>query len=74
MADRYGLPPEDAVERAQRLLDQVVLPRFLRTLLNVEEPIKEAPDDGIDQDVDLDAIRAAVAVEIAGIAGIADRR
>lgn len=63
LAEKYQL----GESVAEDLLGRTVLPRLFRTLLSVEEPIKDAPEEAtLAQDVDLDAIRAVVATALPG--------
>ncbi|MGH6654113.1 MAG: TetR/AcrR family transcriptional regulator [Actinocrinis sp.] len=57
IAGHYVIERPDAANLARDLLDRTVLPRFIRAVLGVEEPIKDVPEETIAQDVDLDAIR-----------------
>src|SRR5205823_5105489 len=57
LADRYETDHAGSAVIAQDLLGRAVLPRLFRTLLNVDEPIKNAPEEAtLAEDVDLDAI------------------
>ena len=50
---------------AEDLLGRTVLPRLFRTLLNVEEPIKDPPEDtALAEHVDLTAIRRLVSTAL----------
>ncbi|GAA0364752.1 TetR/AcrR family transcriptional regulator [Microbispora corallina] len=61
LTERYAMGREDGAALAEELLDRTVLPRLLRTLLNVEEAIKDTPEDAtLAEDVDLAAIRRLV--------------
>lgn len=61
LAERYAMAPADSAALAEDLLGRTVLPRLLRTLLNVEEVMKDTPEDtALAADVDLDAIRRLV--------------
>jgi hypothetical protein len=52
---------------AQDLLSRAVLPRLFRTLLNVQDVIKDMPDEAaIGKDVDVDAIRRMVRTALPG--------
>jgi len=67
LVERYRLDPARSAALAEDLLARTVLPRLLRTLLNVEEVIKDAPDDAaLAQDVDLAAIRRLVSATLPG--------
>ena len=61
LAGRYALDQAASTALAEDLLARSVLPRLLRTLLGVEDPIKDSPDEAaLAQDVDLAAIRKLV--------------
>ncbi|ETK32185.1 TetR/AcrR family transcriptional regulator [Microbispora sp. ATCC PTA-5024] len=61
LVERYAMGREDGAALAEELLDRAVLPRLLRTLLNVEEAIKDTPEDAtLAEDVDLTAVRRLV--------------
>lgn len=61
LAGRYGMDRADSAALAEDLLGRAVLPRLFRTLLNVEDPIKDTPGDAaLPGDVDLNAIRRLV--------------
>jgi|SRR5271165_1730811 len=65
LAEQYAMDPADSAALAEDLLDRTVLPRLLRTLLNVEEVIKDAPEDKtLAEDVDLNAIRRLVSAAL----------
>jgi len=65
LAARYEMGDADGAALAEDLLGRAVLPRLFRTLLNVENPIKDQPDDtALAQHVDLDAIRLMVSAEL----------
>jgi hypothetical protein len=52
---------------ARDLLSRAVLPRLFRTLLNVQDVIKDMPDEAaIGKDVDVDAIRRMVRTALPG--------
>ena len=52
---------------AEDLVGRTVLAGPVRTLLNVADPVKDAPDDtDLARDVDLDAIRRVVAAALPG--------
>lgn len=62
LAERYQLAPATSTHVAGELLARAVYPRLVRTLLGVEEPLKEMPDEAsIATDIDLAPIRRAVA-------------
>ena len=61
LAERYALDPADSAALAEDLFGRTVLPRLLRTLLNVEPVIRDAPEEtALADDVDLKAIRRLV--------------
>jgi len=61
LAGQYAMDPADSAALAEDLLSRTVLPRLLRTLLNVEDVIKDTPEDtSLAEDVDLAAIRRLV--------------
>ncbi|MGP7999402.1 MAG: TetR/AcrR family transcriptional regulator [Streptosporangiaceae bacterium] len=67
LADRYAMDPAGSAALAEDLVGRTVLPRLVRTLLNVADPVKDAPDDtDLARDVDLDAIRRVVAAALPG--------
>jgi AcrR family transcriptional regulator len=67
LAEQYELGPADSAALAGDLLGRTVLPRLFRTLLNVENPIKDEPDDAaLAEHVDLDAIRRVVSAALPG--------
>lgn len=62
VVEHCGREPEDAAALADGLLGRSVLPRLFRTLLSVEDPLREMPEPAdLAGDVDLDAIRGMVA-------------
>jgi AcrR family transcriptional regulator len=67
LVERYGMAHPDGAALAEDLLGRVVLPRLFRTLLNVEDVIKDAPEDAaLAEHVDLTAIRRLVAAALPG--------
>lgn len=65
LAERYVMDHADGAALAEDLLGRAVLPRLFRTLLNVENPIKDEPDDTtLAQHVDLKAIRRLVSAAL----------
>ncbi|GLY72920.1 TetR/AcrR family transcriptional regulator [Actinoallomurus iriomotensis] len=67
LAERYAMDNADSAALAEDLLARTVLPRLFRTLLNVEEVIKDMPEESaLAEDVDLDAIRRLVAATLPG--------
>jgi AcrR family transcriptional regulator len=67
LAEHYGLTGTDSAALAEDLLNHTVLPRLFRTLLNVEEPIKDTPEEtALARDVDLTAIRRLVTAALPG--------
>ena len=62
LRERCQLATRTSAEIARQLLGRTVYPRLFRTLLGVEEPLKEPPDDAsVAADPDLAALRRAVA-------------
>jgi hypothetical protein len=60
--ERRRLAPAASTDIASELLGRTIYPRLVRTLLGVEEPLKEQPEEAsIAADVDLAPIRRAVA-------------
>jgi AcrR family transcriptional regulator len=67
LAEQYAMDHAHSMKLAGELLDRAVLPRLLRTLLNVEDVIKDKPEDAdLAQDVDLGAIRLLVSAALPG--------
>ncbi len=67
LAEHYALDHADSAALAEDLLGRTVLPRLFRTLLNVEEPIKDPPEDtALAEHVDLTAIRRLVSAALPG--------
>jgi AcrR family transcriptional regulator len=67
LAEHYPMDSARSAALAEDVLNAAVLPRLLRTLLNVEEVIKDTPDDAaLAQDVDLTAIRRLVGAALGG--------
>lgn len=67
LAGQYAMDPADSAALAEDLLGRAVLPRLFRTLLNVEEVIKEMPEDAaLAGDVDLNTIRKMVVAALPG--------
>lgn len=65
LTERFGLPGPAAERTAQDLLGHAVLPRLFRTLLNVEPPVTDDPDQtALADHVDLDTIRRLVATAL----------
>lgn len=65
LAGRYPMQAADSAALAEDLLGCTVLPRLFRTLLGVEDPIKDAPEEAsLASDVDLAAIRRLVAAAL----------
>ncbi|GAA0371473.1 TetR/AcrR family transcriptional regulator [Actinoallomurus spadix] len=61
LVQRYGKDAAEGSALAEDLIARTVLPRLFRTLLNVEDPIKDMPDEAnLADDVDLTAIRRLV--------------
>jgi len=62
LRERCQLAPATSTDIAHELLGRTIYPRLVRTLLGVEEPLKEVPDEAaIAADLDLAPIRRAVA-------------
>ena len=61
LATSLGLSPEAAAGAAERLLGQILYPRFSRVLFGLEPPAKQFDPDGLAADFDLRPIRRAVA-------------
>jgi AcrR family transcriptional regulator len=67
LATHYPLTEADSTVLAEDLLNRTVLPRLFRTLLNVEEAIKDSPEETtLAGDVDLTAIRRLVTAALPG--------
>jgi AcrR family transcriptional regulator len=67
LAERFAMDPMHSAALAEDVLNRAVLPRLLRTLLNVEEVIKDVPDEAtLAVDVDLTAIRRIVSAALGG--------
>ncbi|MCP2170170.1 TetR/AcrR family transcriptional regulator [Goodfellowiella coeruleoviolacea] len=67
LAERFDVDRAAGAELAEDLLGRAVLPRLFRTLLNVEDPVKDEPDEAVlAEHVDLDAIRRLVSVTLPG--------
>jgi AcrR family transcriptional regulator len=65
LADKYTMDPAASAALAQDLIGRTVLPRLFRTLLSVEEVIKDTPEDtALAKDVDLSAIRRLVSTAL----------
>lgn len=65
LAKRYGMRHADGASLAEDLLGRTVLPRLFRTLLNVEDALKDPPDDAtLADDVDLTPIRRLVSTAL----------
>jgi AcrR family transcriptional regulator len=57
----FGLAPRAGAEAAQRLLGQVLYPRFPRALFGMDELAKSFDDEALSRDFDLKPVRKAVA-------------
>jgi AcrR family transcriptional regulator len=57
----FGLAPRAGTEAAQRLLGQVLYPRFPRALFGMDELAKSFDDQALSRDFDLKPVRKAVA-------------
>ncbi|MCL2552011.1 MAG: TetR/AcrR family transcriptional regulator [Actinomycetia bacterium] len=67
VAVHWGTDPQRAAALAEDLLGRCVLPRIFRTLLGVDEAVKDNPQDtALAGDGDLDAIRRAVGEALPG--------
>jgi AcrR family transcriptional regulator len=67
LAERYAMSHADSAALAEDLLGRTVLPRLFRTLLNVEEAAKDAPEaTALAEHVALDAIRRLVSTALPG--------
>jgi AcrR family transcriptional regulator len=65
LADKYTMDAAASAALAQDLIGRTVLPRLFRTLLSVEEVIKDTPEDtALAKDVDLSAIRRLVSTAL----------
>jgi AcrR family transcriptional regulator len=66
LAGQYGMGQAASTALTEDLLARTVLPRLFRTLLGVEDPIKDSPDEAtLARDVDLAAIRQLVSGALA---------
>jgi AcrR family transcriptional regulator len=66
LAGQYGMDQAASTALAEDLLARTVLPRLLRTLLGVEDPVKGSAEEAtLAQDVDLAAIRRLVSGALA---------
>jgi AcrR family transcriptional regulator len=67
LVEQYDMTPAAGAALAEDLLARTVLPRLLRTLLNVEAGNKDAPDDqNVADAVDLATIRLLVSAALPG--------
>jgi AcrR family transcriptional regulator len=67
LAERYSMDRAGSAALAEDLLARTVLPRLVRTLLSVEEVIKDPPEDtALPEHVDLNAIRQLVSAALPG--------
>jgi AcrR family transcriptional regulator len=69
LAAQYAMEQAGSMALAEDLLDRAVLPRLMRTLLSVEDVIKDKdkPEDAdLARDVDLTAIRRLVSAALPG--------
>jgi AcrR family transcriptional regulator len=65
LAERYGMDRAHSAALAEDVINAAVLPRLVRTLLNVEEVIKDMPDEAaLAEDVDLTEIRRLVSTAL----------
>jgi AcrR family transcriptional regulator len=63
----FGLSARASVEAAQRLLGQVLFPRFPRALFGLEDLVEEFDDKALSPKIDVRAIRGAVADLLASL-------
>jgi AcrR family transcriptional regulator len=56
----FGLTAKESREAAQKLLGQVLYPRYLRTLFGIDEPVEKFDAHALSRDFDLKPIRRAV--------------
>jgi AcrR family transcriptional regulator len=69
VGESFDLEPGAAGDLARELLGRTVYPRLFRALLGVEPPLVERPDEAaVTRDVDVAAIRRALADLLAGTA------
>jgi AcrR family transcriptional regulator len=68
LVEHYAMDAADSAAVAEDLLGRAVLPRLFRTLLGVEDVIKDGPPDDADlaEDVDLPAIHRLVSAVLPG--------
>src|SRR5262249_12545956 len=67
LAEPYAMDHTAGAALAEDLLNRTVLPRLFRTLLNVEEVLKDAPEEAaLAEHVDLNAIRRLVSTALPG--------
>lgn len=67
LVDQYTMDHTNGAALAKDLLERTVLPRLFRTLLGVEEPTKDTPDETVlTQDIDANAIRQLVLAALPG--------
>lgn len=64
-----GLSPRASAEAAQRLLGQVLFPRFPRALFGLDELVERFDDTALSPKIDLRAVRRAVAELLASLPG-----
>jgi AcrR family transcriptional regulator len=64
----FGLSVRASTEAAQRLLGQVLFPRFPRAVFGLEDLIEELDDKALSPNIDLRAIRGAVTELLASLA------
>jgi AcrR family transcriptional regulator len=60
LRSKFGLSARASAEAAQRLLGQVLHPRFLRALFGADPPLASFSEEGLSRDFDLKPIRKAV--------------
>lgn len=66
LAEQYAMDHAHSAALAKDLLGRTVLPRLLRTLLNVEGWTTKTPDHTLAEDVDLNASRQVVSTALPG--------
>jgi AcrR family transcriptional regulator len=70
LGETFGLSETASSEAAQKLLGQVMSPRFSRALFGIEALSEQLDDEGIRADFDLAPVREAVAELIASLANL----
>ena len=64
----FSLTAKESREAAQKLLGQVLYPRYLRTLFGIDEPVEKFDAHALSRDFDLKPIRRAVKDLLASLA------